>query len=642
MRRFLWGLAFLSLLAPMMAAAATKPTDPDPARMKEIAGWLPASPRGMGATIADRAAWEKVATETDARYWIRNAEKALATPIPELPDELYLDFTRNGNRTRYQHVLGQRRGRLRYLLVAECLENQGRFLKAIEAEIKATAMDKSWLMPAHDSSLCNFNGTQFTIDLASSALSWELATTDYWLGDKLSDTTRKLIRSEVKRRTFDPYEQSVRTGKPRLWWITGSNNWNAVCEAGVVGAALALIDSPEQRAFYVAAAEANVKHFLRGFTPDGYCSEGVGYWNYGFGHYALLAETVCQATGGRLDMMAWDNVVEGSNVEQIARFGLRMEITPGVYPAFADCSTRSKPDSVLQAYLARRFGWVEDGAADPQAVAWKRSRSLVSLPVFGFPTSADRVAVAQGPGGSLPLRDWFPDAGILICRSTADAKTPFGVAMKGGHNAEHHNHNDVGSYLFVIGKNVPLIDPGGEVYTRRTFSAQRYESDVLNSFGHPVPRVAGELQPKGRAAAAKVLKTEFTDATDTFVLDMKAAYDVKPLKQLKRTFVFSRQATGSLTVTDEVEFDSPQQFGTALITFEPWKKLADDRLQVGEGEGAVEVRIIADGGKVQLNDDRLTADMHVKGTPVRLGIDFAEPVKCATITVVIKELGAGD
>lgn len=30
-----------------------------------------------------------------------------------------------------------------------------------------------------------------------------------------------------------------------------------------------------------------------------------------------------------------------------------------------------------------------------------------------------------------------------------------------------------------------LADPGSEVYTSRTFSDKRYESNVLNSFGHP-------------------------------------------------------------------------------------------------------------------------------------------------------------
>ena len=35
-----------------------------------------------------------------------------------------------------------------------------------------------------------------------------------------------------------------------------------------------------------------------------------------------------------------------------------------------------------------------------------------------------------------------------------------GVALKGGHNAEHHNHNDVGSYVVALAGTTPLLDPG--------------------------------------------------------------------------------------------------------------------------------------------------------------------------------------
>ena len=109
------------------------------------------------------------------------------------------------------------------------------------------------------------------------------------------------------------------------------------------------------------------------------------------------------------------------------------------------------------------------------------------------------------------LRSWFEDAGVLIARPAQDSDAVLGVALKGGHNAEHHNHNDVGSYVVVVKDRAVLLDPGSEVYTARTFSAQRYESKLLNSFGHPVPVVAGQLQQTGREAHAEVLATEFTD-----------------------------------------------------------------------------------------------------------------------------------
>ena len=86
--------------------------------------------------------------------------------------------------------------------------------------------------------------------------------------------------------------------------------------------------------------------------------------------------------------------------------------------------------------------------------------------------------------GELPWRSWFPDSGVLICRPGAGAKVPFAVAIKGGNNGVNHGHSDVGSFSVVSGKTMVICDPGGEVYTARTFSAHRFDSKVLNSFGH--------------------------------------------------------------------------------------------------------------------------------------------------------------
>ena len=87
--------------------------------------------------------------------------------------------------------------------------------------------------------------------------------------------------------------------------MRAENNWNAVCLNCVTGTALQTLDSAEDRAWFIAVAEKLIGHYLDGgFTPDGYCVEGLGYWNYGFTNFVLLAENVRQATGGKVDLLA--------------------------------------------------------------------------------------------------------------------------------------------------------------------------------------------------------------------------------------------------------------------------------------------------------------------------------------------------
>jgi hypothetical protein len=49
------------------------------------------------------------------------------------------------------------------------------------------------------------------------------------------------------------------------------------------------------------------------------------------------------------------------------------------------------------------------------------------------------------------------------------------LAAKGGHNAESHNHNDMGSFNLYIDQQPIIIDLGVGTYTRQTFSSERYK-----------------------------------------------------------------------------------------------------------------------------------------------------------------------
>ena len=404
-------------------------------------------------------------------------------------------------------------------------------------------------------------------------------------------SARKLgnwVRDELTRRIFQPYRRAIAQGKPRLGWLTTTNNWNAVCLAGVTGAALATLEARDEREFFRGRRGKYVKNFLRGFTPDGYCYEGLGYWNYGFGNYVLMAETIRQATGGSIDWL------ENPQVRTIALYARHLEILPGIYPALSDCHLGAQPDVRLMAFLSRCFHLGLHDTEDRWLGLHGGPTGLFEMGVYAFPNAAAKIAAAE-KAAPPSLRDWFSDAGILVCRPRPGQAGALAAAMAGCHNDKPHNHNDIGTFVVALGHATPLLDPGAEIYTARTFSSHRYDSKVLNSFGHSVPRVAGQLQQTGRAAAARVVRSEFTEKTDTLVLDIRLAYAVKSLKKLTRTFVFSREGAGSLSVCDEVEFSTPEEFGTALITLSPWKSLAANELLVGEGKEAIRVTIATDG-----------------------------------------------
>ena len=599
----------------------------DENRIREISQLLSNKPAGFGLPIGERSAWDDLAEKDSFKRIISEARELLKQDIPEQPDDLYLDFSRTGNRTHWQRVSGRRRGRVRTFALAECLENKGRFIPAFEEIVRELCSERTWVMPAHDRDLSNFHGKSVDIDLGSSGLAWSLATADYLLADKLSSEARRLLRENLDRRIFQPYREMVSGRREKNWWMTGTNNWNAVCLASVTGSALAVIDSPEDRALFIAAAEHYSKNFLEGFTDDGYCSEGLGYWNYGFGYYIMLCESIYQATSGKVDLL------QDAKVKQAATFGSRIEIINGVYPAFADCSIRAEPSSSLMYFISRRFalGLRKWEQYDPVS----GSGSLYQSMMYSFLNSASRGLPTQNTSEGPGIRSWFENAGVLICRPARNSTSSLAVALKGGHNNEHHNHNDVGSFVVVLGDRPLLLDPGGEVYTARTFSGRRYESNVLNSFGHPIPIVNGKLQRTGRQASGRIVRNEFTKDADTLLLDFSSAYDVPELKKLQRKFDYSRLDLGSLTVTDEVVFSKPCDFGTALITFDEWQQLSDSSLVVRDQDKALRIDIDVTGADFRIKPETIEEDLSGRRLPTRLGINMANPVLHAVISLTI-------
>jgi len=582
---------------------------------------------GVGQPLTNRAAWDKLVKAPAFASVLANAQALAGEPVPALPDELYLDYSKTGNRDSCQRVMSARGNRLVTFTLAEALDNKGRFIQPLTETIEALCQERSWELPAHDGRLNTFYGRTVEMDLRATALGWELATVDYVLGDKLAPTTRRLIRQNVRRRVLQPFRDMVEGRRPQIHWLTIRNNWNAVCLAGVTGAALALEDSPRDRAFFVAAAEHYIKYFLEGFTSDGYCSEGVGYWNYGFGHFLLLGETIRQATGGRLDLLANPAAL------QPALFCRRTEIINGIYPTISDVHPGSRPDPQFVRYICERFSLPLRSEKDAEFA--KPSSSLAPTILFSFlPSPLPAISHPPLPGEST-LRTWFKEGGVLICRPGAGSIFQFAAVLKGGNNAENHNHNDVGSLSVVSRKSMVICDPGAELYTARTFSAHRYDSKVLSSYGHAVPVVAGQLQQPGAQAQAVVLRSDFTDDQDNLALDLRSAYPVPELKRLERTFVFQRTGRTALTVRDEVAFTTPNLFGTTLVTWGWCKKISDEELLIKDEEGAVRVSVDTGGCPFKLDAETLNEDVPTRKKPVRLLLSLVNPVKEAVVTLRI-------
>ena len=95
------------------------------------AQWL--NPQLLRASFPDRSqrsVWEK-ADPAAAAFLLANGEKYLNHTWPTLSATLFLDFAETGVRGRYQDAFFARREALSSLVMAECIEGRGRFVREI-------------------------------------------------------------------------------------------------------------------------------------------------------------------------------------------------------------------------------------------------------------------------------------------------------------------------------------------------------------------------------------------------------------------------------------------------------------------------------------------------------------------------------
>ncbi|MDH3280259.1 MAG: glycoside hydrolase family 88 protein, partial [Gammaproteobacteria bacterium] len=239
---------------------------------------------------------------------------------------------------------------------------------------------------------------------------------------------------------------------------------------------------------------------------------------------------------------------------------------------------------------------------------------------------------AGNRGGRVSLlgkRSYFDKVGVLVSRPGAGSSSRLAVTIKAGGNGSH-SHNDIGSYSIGVGSKQPVGDPGGlRYYSKRSFGARRYASNVLNSYGHPVPVVAGHLQLNAAKVKPRVLETYFTDVQDEISIDMASAYAVPGLTALKRTMRYDRAGVGSVEIADQFEFASPNTFEVALTTVGKWKRVSANVIAFISGKEMLKASIETPGA-FDLVQERIKEN----GTEFeRIGIRLRDPLQSGTIQV---------
>jgi hypothetical protein len=112
-----------------------------------------------------------------------------------------------------------------------------------------------------------------------------------WLFEHLNEKDRATVRAAI-------IEKGLNASMAHTDWVKAGNNWGQVCHGGIVGGALAVMESePALAAEIVSRAVANVPASIKAYEPNGSYPEGPAYWGYGTTYNVILLAELESALG---------------------------------------------------------------------------------------------------------------------------------------------------------------------------------------------------------------------------------------------------------------------------------------------------------------------------------------------------------
>ena len=511
--------------------------------------------------VGDRAFWSAV-EEPTRRAHLAHAEELAAGGWPELPATLWLDYRRTGNRTHFQDASFARRSRLAAAVVAACLTDDDRWHEEVLDGVWLLCEETTWCIPAHDESHGGRGGElpdpgNPTLDLFASETGALLAWTYAVLADRLRERSDFVVRrlvDEVRTRILLPQREVD------SWWWFGRrtdhvNNWNPWINSNVLACSLLLDTKRDDVLSTVERAVEGLDVFVGGYPADGGCDEGQAYWWRAGASLSECLEYLRSATGGALD--AFDLPL----VREIGRYPHRIHIDDGWYVNVADGAAKLEAHNAC-AHVMYRYG---ARIGDDEMVAHARAIRGADRPVVepGRPLGRVLLALADQDWQAEPLRPaplvrqaWWPDTQLLVARQEAGRADGLLVSVKGGHNGEAHNHNDVGTVLVAVDGQPALVDVGVGEYNAKTFSPQRYEIWAIRSAYHNVPLVDGHEQAPGSEYAAREMDVALGDDAVHARVDLAGAYPAEAgCRRWLREVTLDRTGAGVVVLADAWEFD---------------------------------------------------------------------------------------
>ena len=324
-----------------------------------------------------------------------------------------------------------------------------------------------------------------------------------WLYDWLSPESRTIIEDAI-------IVKGLRTSGKKRWWSKSHNNWNQVCNGGMVMGALAVYERiPEEAQAIIAEALKNNPIAQKEYGPDGVYPEGFGYWEYGTWYEVMLIESLRTALGTSCDLEKAPGFLES------AKFMNFMSTPTGATYNFSDCGN---PLNMINPLLY----WFALESGDMSLVWQDRERLLNEDFVRGINRQAPIAMLFASRCNTKdikPIQDkvWAGKGSqpLFLYRKGFASTDDTYLGVKGGSPKNSHAHMDGGSFIYEWAGVRWAVELGSQDYHsleskgigiwKKGQNSQRWQVYRLNNHSHNTLTINNKIhQYKGMATMTKV------------------------------------------------------------------------------------------------------------------------------------------
>lgn len=558
--------------------------------------------------FSDRRAYEALPNDIKLKL-VQNAESYLDYSFNAIPITVFMEYSRNGNRSNFEMMNFKKRHALNALILGEAIEHEGRFMDAILNGIYSICEETAWQLPAHNSYVRDTPAlnlpdvTDPVVDLFAAETGALLATCSYLLNsefDAISPAINLMIKKLLNERIYVPYINR------HFWWMGNGDepmcNWTVWCTQNVLLSVFLNPDTtPELRNAVFQKSCYSLDCFLKDYGEDGCCDEGAHYYR----HSALCLFN-CMDIINRISDGFFDSTFKENKIKNIATYIFKVNISGKYYFNYADCSAvldRTGAREFLFAKAIENEEMMRFSAKDFKESAGEKNEGELNL--YYLLQELFCAEEMLNFDTNLPVKhsDFYYDSvGLFIAHDSH-----FALAVKAGDNDDNHNHNDTGSVILYKDGEPMLIDVGVETYTKKTFSPERYDIWTMQSAYHNLPTINGVMQHAGASYKATDVDYFLSDNISDIKMDIASAYPKEAkVSSYKRHVSFYKNK--QIVIEDEIKFKSGDLSDNSFfLSFMSYEKpsISGNTVMIGKGKLEIIGDVLLSYETIPITDDRL-------------------------------------